>query len=48
MEALAKPAIEVVRNKKTKFVPERFDKTYFNWMENIQRLVYIKTIMVGT
>ena len=36
MESLAKPAIEVVKNKKTKFVPERFDKTYFNWMENIQ------------
>ncbi|EKQ57048.1 MULTISPECIES: valine--tRNA ligase [unclassified Clostridium] len=36
MEALAKPAIEVVKNGKTKFVPERFDKIYFNWMENIQ------------
>lgn len=36
MESLAKPAIEVVREKKTKFVPERFEKIYFNWMENIQ------------
>lgn len=36
MESLAKPAIEAVRNGKTKFVPERFDKIYFNWMENIQ------------
>ncbi|GAA0718235.1 valine--tRNA ligase [Clostridium malenominatum] len=36
MEELAKPAIEVVRSKEVKFVPERFDKTYFNWMENIQ------------
>ena len=36
MESLAKPAIEAVRCGKTKFVPERFDKTYFNWMENIQ------------
>lgn len=36
MDTLAKPAIEVVKNKKTKFVPERFEKTYFNWMENIQ------------
>ncbi|AUM96944.1 TPA: valine--tRNA ligase [Clostridium botulinum] len=36
MEPLAKPAIEVVKEKKVKFVPERFDKTYFNWMENIQ------------
>ena len=36
MESLAKPAIDVVKNKETKFVPERFDKIYFNWMENIQ------------
>ena len=36
MESLAKPAIEAVREKQTKFVPERFEKTYFNWMENIQ------------
>ena len=36
MESLAKPAIEAVRDGKTRFVPERFDKTYFNWMENIQ------------
>jgi valyl-tRNA synthetase len=36
MESLAKPAVEVVKNKKIKFIPERFDKTYFNWMENIQ------------
>ncbi|AWK51843.1 valine--tRNA ligase [Clostridium beijerinckii] len=36
MDTLAKPAIEVVKNGKTKFVPERFEKTYFNWMENIQ------------
>lgn len=36
MESLAKPAIEAVRNKETKFVPERFDKIYYNWMENIQ------------
>ena len=36
MESLAKPAIKAVREKETKFVPERFEKTYFNWMENIQ------------
>lgn len=36
MESLAKPAIEAVRTGKTKFVPERFEKIYFNWMENIQ------------
>jgi len=36
MEELVKPAIEAVRNDETKFVPKRFEKTYFNWMENIQ------------
>jgi valyl-tRNA synthetase len=36
MESLAKPALEVVKSKKVKFIPERFEKTYFNWMENIQ------------
>ena len=33
---LAKPAIEAVRANKTRFVPETWAKTYFNWMENIQ------------
>ena len=36
MEPLAKPAVEVGRNGEVKFVPERFDKTYFHWMENIK------------
>ena len=36
MEPLAKPAIEAVQNGKTKFIPERFDKIYFHWMENIR------------
>lgn len=36
MEGLARPAINVVRSKKVKFIPERFSKTYFNWMENIK------------
>ena len=36
MEPLAKPAIKAVKEGKTKFVPERFDKIYFNWMENIK------------
>ena len=36
MEPLAKPAIEAVKSGKTKFIPERFDKTYFNWLENIK------------
>lgn len=36
MKPLSEPAIECVRSGKTKFVPERFDKIYFNWMENIK------------
>ncbi len=36
MEPLAKPAIEAVRSHKTKFVPDRFEKIYFHWMENIK------------
>ena len=36
MEELAKPAIEAVRTGEIKFVPERFDKNYFHWMENIR------------
>ncbi|MBU3806675.1 MAG: valine--tRNA ligase [Candidatus Fournierella pullistercoris] len=34
MEPLAGPAIDVVRNGQIKFVPERFEKQYFHWMEN--------------
>ena len=36
MKELAEPAIEAVRKGETKFVPERFDKTYYHWMENIR------------
>ncbi|AGB41920.1 valyl-tRNA synthetase [Halobacteroides halobius DSM 5150] len=36
MEQLATPAIEAVKNGDINFVPERFDKVYFNWMENIR------------
>ncbi len=36
MADLAKPAIEAVRSGDIKFVPERFDKNYFNWMEDIR------------
>ncbi len=36
MEPLAKPAIEAVRSGETRFVPERFDKIYYHWMENIK------------
>ncbi len=36
MADLAKPAIDAVRTKDIKFVPERFEKNYFNWMEDIR------------
>ena len=36
MDALAKPAIEAVKNKSIKFTPDRFSKIYYNWMENIK------------
>ena len=36
MEPLAEPAIKAVKEGKTKFVPERFDKIYFHWLENIK------------
>ena len=36
MQPLAEPAIEAVRKGETKFIPERFTKTYFNWMDNIR------------
>ncbi len=36
MKPLAEPAIECVKQGKTKFIPERFDKIYYHWMENIR------------
>ncbi len=36
MEELAKPAIEAVKNGELTFVPERFDKIYLHWLENIR------------
>ena len=35
-EELAKPAIKAVEDGRTRFVPERWSKTYFEWMRNIQ------------
>ena len=35
MEPLAKEALRVVRDGEVKFVPDRFSKTYINWMENV-------------
>ena len=36
MKPLAEPAIQVVKDGKLRFVPDRFEKTYMNWMENIR------------
>ncbi len=36
MKPLAKRAIEAVKNRETEFVPDRFQKTYLNWMENVR------------
>lgn len=36
MEPLAKPAIKCVKEGKTKIIPDRFEKVYFHWMENIK------------
>ena len=36
MKPLAEKAIEVVKDGETKFVPDRFTKTYLNWMENVR------------
>ena len=36
MEPLAKPAIAAVMKNKVKFIPERFTKVYYNWMENVR------------
>ena len=36
MEPLARPAINAVTYKKTTFIPERFAKIYYNWMENVK------------
>ena len=36
MEPLAKPAVDAVKNGDIKMIPARFEKTYYNWMENIK------------
>ena len=35
-KTLAQPAIKAVRDDQTKFIPQNWEKTYFDWMENIQ------------
>ena len=36
MQPLAKPAVDAVKNGDCRFIPKRFEKIYFNWMENIR------------
>ena len=36
MEPLAKPAVDAVKDGDIKFIPSRFEKTYYNWMDNIK------------
>ena len=36
MQPLAEPAIDVVKKGEIKLIPSRFEKTYYNWMENIK------------
>ncbi|MDY4560115.1 MAG: valine--tRNA ligase [Peptostreptococcus porci] len=36
MDELSKPAIEILKSQELKFVPEKFDKTYLQWLENIR------------
>ena len=36
MKDLAKTAIDAIKNEDVKFVPKKYEKTYFNWMENIE------------
>ena len=36
MDTMAPPAIDAVRQKKIKVIPERMEKVYYNWMENIK------------
>ena len=36
MKPLATPAIDAVKNGETRFVPQRFEKVYFHWLENIR------------
>jgi valyl-tRNA synthetase len=44
---LAKPAIEAVRSGATRIVPKSWEKTYFNWMENIQPWCVSAPALVG-
>ena len=46
-KTLAKPAIEAVETGKTKFMPENWTKTYFEWMRNIEPWCISRQLVVG-
>ena len=48
MDELIKPAIEAVKNGEIKLIPERMEKTYFNWTDNIRDWCIIQSALVGT
>ncbi len=47
MKPLAEEAIRVVKEGETRFVPERFTKTYLNWMENVRDWCISPAAVVG-
>ena len=47
MKDLVKPAIEAVKKGELKFHPKRFEKTYLNWLENIQDWCISRQIWLG-
>ena len=47
MKELARPAIEAVKNGTLKFHPKRYEKTYLNWLENIQDWCISRQIWLG-
>ncbi|MBQ8909003.1 MAG: valine--tRNA ligase [Clostridia bacterium] len=47
MAELAKPAVEAVKNGTLKFHPKRYEKTYLNWLENIQDWCISRQIWLG-
>ncbi len=47
MKDLAKPAVEAVKKGEVKFHPKRYEKTYLNWLENIQDWCISRQIWLG-
>ena len=47
MKDLARPAVEAVKNGTLKFHPKRYEKTYLNWLENIQDWCISRQIWLG-